>query len=77
MILGLEDTGEGKKFMAVVELGEKKAGLVFDLLESQHEIVIKNLDPQLRKIRYFSGVAILADGRPALILDVPAFLTPE
>ncbi len=62
------------KPIVVVEIGEKKAGLVFDELLGQQEIVIKALDKLLQKIKTFSGVAILANGNPALILDIQGIL---
>ncbi|MCK4666734.1 chemotaxis protein CheA [Candidatus Dependentiae bacterium] len=62
------------KPIVVVEIGEKKAGIVFDELLGQQEIVIKALDKLLQKIRTFSGVAILANGNPALILDIQGIL---
>ncbi|HDS08658.1 MAG TPA: chemotaxis protein CheA [Firmicutes bacterium] len=65
---------EDLKPMVVVELGEKKAGLIFDELLGQQEIVIKALDKLLQRIRTFSGVAILANGNPALILDIQGIL---
>jgi two-component system chemotaxis sensor kinase CheA len=40
----------------------------------QQEIVIKGVDPTMRKSGYFSGATILGDGKVAMILDVGAFI---
>jgi two-component system, chemotaxis family, sensor kinase CheA len=49
--------------------GIKKA-LVVDELLGQHQVVIKSLESNYRKVHGVSGATIMGDGRVALILDV-------
>ena len=37
----------------------------------QHQVVIKSLETNYRKVPGVSGATIMGDGRVALILDVP------
>ncbi len=57
-----------------VELGEKKAGLVFDELHSKQQTVIKSLDSILKKNKIYSGKGLLSNGDPALIIDIASIL---
>lgn len=50
--------------------GDPFAVLVDDII-GQHEIVIKKLGNEIQGLKGYSGSAILGDGRPALILEVP------
>lgn len=61
---------EGEERTAVVaELGERRAALAFDELIGREQILIRSIDPVLGMLPFFSGAALLADGRPALVLD--------
>jgi two-component system chemotaxis sensor kinase CheA len=53
----------------VVEVGERRGGVMVDALLGQEEIVVKPFDPPRGTIPVFSGATILGDGTPALILD--------
>jgi two-component system, chemotaxis family, sensor kinase CheA len=53
----------------VLELGERRTGVVVDALVGQQEIVVKNFEAPRGTLAVFSGATILGDGRPALILD--------
>lgn len=53
--------------------GERVALFVDDLL-GQHQVVIKNLESNYRKVPGISGATIMGDGRVALILDVPSII---
>jgi two-component system, chemotaxis family, sensor kinase CheA len=46
------------------------AALVDDIL-GQHQVVIKKVGAEIQGIKGFAGSAILGDGRPALILELP------
>jgi two-component system chemotaxis sensor kinase CheA len=59
---------EGVVMLIDVE-GEQLALLVDELL-GQHQVVIKNLETNYRKVDGAAGATILGDGRVALILDV-------
>lgn len=56
--------------VVVVEMLERRAGLVVDELTGQQEIVVKQFDAVRDGLPLFSGATILGDGEPALILDV-------
>lgn len=58
----------------VLERGGRCAGLVVDELTGQQEIVVKQFDAVRDGLALFSGATILADGRPALIVDVGSLL---
>jgi len=68
-------TREGEKRAAVIlEVGEQRVGLEVDQLLGQQEIVVKAFDATADTLHLFSGATILADGRPALILDAGSLL---
>lgn len=60
--------------VVVVEVGDKKAGLMVDALLGQQEIVIKPLGKILEDVRGISAATVLATGEVALILDVCSLL---
>ena len=65
----------GRSIMVVVvEVGQKKAGLVVDELLGQQEVVIKTLSGLLRNVRGVAGATILGNGRVAMIVDVPSLV---
>jgi len=53
----------------VLEMGERRAGVVVDGMLSQQEIVVKGFDAPRGTLPVFSGATIMGDGVPALILD--------
>ena len=53
----------------VLEMGERRAGVVVDGMLSQQEIVVKGFDAPQGTLPVFSGATIMGDGVPALILD--------
>ncbi len=55
--------------VVVVQIGERRSGLVVDALKGQQEIVVKSFDAPKGALPIFSGATILGDGKPALILD--------
>jgi len=56
--------------VVVLEVADRRAGMVVDELTGQQEIVIKPFDAVKDGLSVFSGATILGDGVPALILDV-------
>lgn len=56
----------------IVEAEGKKTALLVDELLGQHQVVIKSLESNFRKVPGMSGATIMGDGRVALILDVLA-----
>ena len=64
----------GDLMLVIVEAeGTKTAALVDDLL-GQHQVVVKNLETNYRKVPGVSGATIMGDGRVGFILDVPALV---
>jgi two-component system, chemotaxis family, sensor kinase CheA len=64
--------GAGKIFVLVINMGERKFGLLVDALEGEEELVIKALDDQTVETHLVSGASILGDGRVVLILNLAA-----
>ena len=63
-------SGNGRASQVVLlELSERKAGLIVDEFIGQQEIVMKQFDSAGGGSSLFSGATILGDGAPALILD--------
>ena len=62
----------GNKDLNIVVLssGKNKYGLIFDDLFNTEEIVVKPLPVHVKDCMSFAGVAIMGDGRVAMILDV-------
>ncbi|MBV5308771.1 chemotaxis protein CheW, partial [Chromatium okenii] len=58
--------------LVVVDTNEGRAALLVDELVAQHQVVIKSLETNYRKVEGISGATIMGDGRVALILDVDA-----
>jgi two-component system chemotaxis sensor kinase CheA len=67
-----EVTGPQQGIAVIVEAEGKKIALLVDELLGQHQVVIKSLEMNFRKIPGISGATIMGDGRVALILDVQA-----
>ncbi len=58
----------------VIKHGSSRFGIIADSIESTEEIVVKPLPRYLKKIKCFSGVTILGNGKVSLILDVAGIL---
>jgi len=58
----------------VIEMGERRAGVVVDGMLGQQEIVVKSFDAPQGTLPLFSGATIMGDGVPALILDAGGLL---
>ncbi len=58
----------------VLSTGDLQAVAVVDEVISEQEIVIKNLGPRVRRVRFVSGATLLPSGRIALLLNVPNLL---
>ncbi|HEU5186252.1 MAG TPA: chemotaxis protein CheA [Gemmatimonadaceae bacterium] len=73
-LLGLSADGARMPQVIVLEVGERRAGLVVDELAGQRDIVVKQFDAVRNAAALFSGATILGDGAPALIVDVGSLL---
>ncbi len=72
-IFGEEDSGyDENRNIVIVKFGDKKYGIIVDVLLGQDDIVIKPLGKLLSDVDTFNGGAILGDGSIALILDLGA-----
>jgi two-component system, chemotaxis family, sensor kinase CheA len=60
--------------LVIVETNEGRAAVLVDELVAQHQVVIKSLETNYRKVEGVSGATIMGDGRVALILDVDALV---
>jgi two-component system chemotaxis sensor kinase CheA len=60
--------------VVVIDLGDRRAGLVIDELTGQEEIVVKQFDAVRDGAPFFGGATLLGDGRPCLIVDVSSLL---
>jgi len=60
--------------VVVIDLGDRRAGLVIDELTGQEEIVVKQYDAVRDGPPFFGGATLLGDGRPSLIVDVSSLL---
>ncbi|MGO9124796.1 MAG: chemotaxis protein CheW [Terriglobales bacterium] len=65
---------QGKIFVLVTSLGERKLGLLVNGLEGEEELVIKALDDRTLETDLVSGASILGDGRVVLILNLSAIV---
>jgi len=73
-VVHLPARGAGLEEIVVIERGDRRAGLVVDELTGQEDIVVKSFDAVRDGTALFSGATILADGAPALIVDVGSLL---
>ena len=56
--------------LVILEAEGGKTALFVDALVGQHQVVIKSLESNYRKVQGVSGATIMGDGKVALILDV-------
>lgn len=67
---GGQDFTQG--IMVILDADGAKAALFVDALLGQHQVVIKSLEANYRRVPGISGATIMGDGHVALILDVSA-----
>lgn len=60
--------------MIILESGGSKIALFVDAMIGQHQVVIKSLETNYRKVSGVSGATIMGDGHVALILDVATLI---
>ena len=60
--------------MVIVESEGSKSAMFVDDLLGQHQVVIKSLESNYRRVHGVSGATIMGDGKVALILDVEALV---
>lgn len=72
--LDIEAQETNRKFVIIVNVGDKTIGLLVDSLMGQQEIVIKPLGKTLKGLNEYIGATILGNGLVTLILDVGALI---
>jgi len=60
--------------LVILEAEDQKAALFVDDLIGQHQVVIKSLESNYRRVHGVSGATIMGDGKVALILDTTALV---
>jgi two-component system chemotaxis sensor kinase CheA len=58
--------------LVIVQAGDVRLALLVDELLGQHQVVVKNLETNYRRVAGVSAATILGDGSVALIIDVAA-----
>lgn len=69
-LFGLSGDCSTAEQLVVAKLGNRRVGLVVDLVVGEHQTVIRSLGPVYNEVQGFSGATVRADGTMALILDV-------
>ena len=69
-----EPRNDGRRRVVIVRAEGERMGLVVDDILGQHQTVIKPMSAFHAGLQDYAGATILADGRVALILDIPMFL---
>ena len=67
-------TNPAEGILVLLEAEGKKIALFVDELVGQHQVVIKSLETNYRKVPGVSGATIMGDGRVAMIIDVGALI---
>jgi two-component system chemotaxis sensor kinase CheA len=65
--------GQPHEQVVIIDLPDRRIGLVVDELAGQQEIVVKQFDGVKDGLSFFGGATILGNGSPALIVDVSSF----
>jgi two-component system chemotaxis sensor kinase CheA len=67
------DAHAGAATIVVLQVDDRRFGLIVDDVEDTQEIVVKPLRNRLTGLSVFAGATVMGDGRAILILDVPGF----
>ena len=73
-LLRMPAVSDERRQVVVLEIADRRAGLIVDELTGQQEIVVKQFDGVRDGLPLFSGATILGDGAPALIVDVGSLI---
>jgi two-component system, chemotaxis family, sensor kinase CheA len=74
LVAGGTAVAAGRQPTVILEIGDRRTALVVDALLGQQDIVVEPFDAPRGLPPFVGGATILADGRPALILDAAALL---
>ncbi|WP_241609386.1 chemotaxis protein CheA [Rosenbergiella australiborealis] len=64
-----EDPTEG--IIIILQNAGKRFALLVDYLMGQHQVVVKNLESNYRRVQGISAATIMGDGSVAFIIDIP------
>ncbi|MCE5194726.1 MAG: chemotaxis protein CheA [Nitrospiraceae bacterium] len=73
-MFNIKESDSDKVFIVVIEVGNRKYGLIVDELFGQHEIVIKSLGGYFEGHRGFAGAAEIGKHEVVLVIDVDALI---
>jgi two-component system chemotaxis sensor kinase CheA len=79
-LLGQKKTEEStakEQIAMVIRYASKPFAVMVDDILGQQQVVIKEVGPEIRTLRWMSGSAILGDGKPAIILEMNELVKPE
>ncbi|CDL85268.1 chemotaxis protein CheA [Xenorhabdus szentirmaii] len=65
-------TDPTKGIVVIVQSAGRRYALLVDKLLGQHQVVVKNIESNYRKVPGISAATIMGDGSVALIIDIPA-----
>ena len=74
LVSGRSGSRSTRQPTVILEIGERRTALVVDALLGQQDIVVEPFDAPRGLPPFVGGATILADGKPALILDAAALL---
>ena len=57
------------------ELSDEKIGIAIDSIEGQHEILLKDINESIKKMKGIAGGTILGDGKVCFILDIESLIS--
>ncbi len=72
IFLSEESDENVRENIVIVRSGDKKAGIVVEKLFGEFQTVIKPMGSVFQNVKGVSGSSILADGKVALIIDLPS-----
>jgi len=73
-LLGLNAGSEKKLTVIIIESIKSRIGIVVDFIESQQQILIKNVDDRIKRVKGIAGGTILGDGKVCFILDIDSLV---
>ncbi len=72
-----EESQAREQIAMVIRYASRPFAVMVDDILGQQQVVIKEVGPEIRALRWMSGSAILGDGKPAIILEMNELVKPE
>jgi two-component system chemotaxis sensor kinase CheA len=69
-LFALTEQEDSREKLVVVQFGDKRAGIVVDVLHGEIQTVVKPMGPIFQALKGIGGSSLLGTGAVALILDV-------